>query len=92
MTQHATNWALSPISRRGASTLAVDEGMSAHPKKQINLSYVVLKANGGFEAVYAVGDAAPASVGSEPRVPNAVVGPNWREACIAAFGHPRDGP
>ena len=59
-------WAHTQISRRGASTPAVDAGTSAHPEKQLNLSCVAQKANGWFGTAFIVGDAESALGGFEP--------------------------
>ena len=60
-------WARSQISRRVASTTAIDTGMSMHPKKQRNISFLVCLANDWFEATFIGGDAAPASGRFEPK-------------------------
>lgn len=69
--QHRGLWARSPISRRGASTTAVEAGMSAHPQKQRTFSCVARFADGCFETAFVVSLAAPASGGLEPILPNA---------------------
>ena len=63
-----TGWGSQSDFAAGASTPAIDVGMSAHPKNQLYLSCVDRWSNGRLVNASIAGDAALASGGSEPRL------------------------